>query len=339
MKKILILALAFSMVSSLAAQEQWSLVSKRTAHWCSNCGGWGWTAFKDLVDGLQDENAIVVALHTSSSDLTNDASIDLLANLGGSGQPKFYLNTDDYTNDMGNIIGDVQLANSLGGVITAEMDVTEEMDGTLTVDAFVEAFESLNGEYRLGLYLIQDHVIASQSGQGANADHRNLLTASFFENSLGELIGEGSMVAGDVFQFNANIPLPTNYEKENTKVAAMIWRPLNNGQYFFINGNLTDEITVATTSTNDLDDVFSNLTIFQKANNTIEVRFDALSTLDNIQLNVLNQQGLNIKSISTSAIEGYNQYQLELDQLNNGIYILNIQSHNESISKQFVVIK
>jgi len=346
MKKILILVLTLSMVSTLGAQDQWSLVTKRTAAWCGNCGSWGWNAFEGLVEGLEDENAIVVAMHTENSDLTNDVSKDLLANIGGNGQPRIYLNMDNYnflssnyTEKVASTISDLQLLNSFGGVIDVDLTVVEELNGTLTVDANVEAFDALTGEYRLGLYVIQDHVIANQASQGANADHRNLLTASFYENSFGELIGTGTMNSGDIISFNTNMPLPAGYDKENTKIAAMIWRPLASGQYIFINGNWTNEITLATTSTKDLSDQFSNLNVFQKAQSAIEIRFDALESMNDLNLALVNQQGAKIHSIKRNAVEGFNQYQMDVDQLSSGIYVLSIQHENERISKQFVVIK
>lgn len=346
MKKILVLVLTLSMVSTLGAQEQWSLVTKRTAEWCGNCGSWGWNAFKGLVEGLENENAMVIAMHTSSSDLTNDVSKDLLANIGGNGQPLFFLNMDNYNFSSSNFndkvnstIGDVQLLNSFGGVISVDLAVTEELNGTLTVDANVEAFDALTGEYRLGLYIVQDHVIASQASQGANADHRNLLTGSFYDNSLGELIGTGTMNLGDKFEFTANTPLPSGYDKDNTRIAAMIWRPLASGQYIFINGKWTNEITVATTSTNDLSEQFANLRVFQNGNNAVEIRFDAVSSMEELTIDLLDQQGSRVQTIRKNAVQGFNQYQMDANQLSSGIYVLSIQHQSERLSKQFVIVK
>ncbi len=346
MKKILTLALVLLFVNLAQSQEQWTLVTKRTAEWCGNCGTWGWSTFKTLVEDLEDENAIVVAMHTSSSDLTTQTSIDLLANIGGNGQPRFYVNMDDYGVSSGNtsakideIKGDVSFLNSLPPVISVEVNGLENVDSRLYADATVEVSEELNGEYRLGIYVIQDHVIASQSGQGSNADHRNLLTESFFENALGEVIGDGVLLeAGSTHTFEADIPIPSNFDFTTDKLAAIIWRQLENGQYIFINGGMDREFEIVS-NTNEIEKSLTEFNVFQNQQSQIEVSLNAQKDLGEVQINLLDLQGKLIQSTAQSIQKGSSKVFFETNDINAGIYVVSISNASNHQAKQISIVK
>jgi len=53
-RSLLLVASALLLSLNLSAQpvqeKQMSIVVKKTATWCSNCGSWGWQWFKDVID-------------------------------------------------------------------------------------------------------------------------------------------------------------------------------------------------------------------------------------------------------------------------------------------------
>ena len=62
----LLIACLFAMqaIAQQVAQVQRSIVTKRTADWCPNCGTYGWTYFKDAIEQNGDK-AVFIAAHYS----------------------------------------------------------------------------------------------------------------------------------------------------------------------------------------------------------------------------------------------------------------------------------
>ena len=91
---ILLIFSVFSIV--LQAQEitvpqtQRPLITKRTASWCPNCGGWGWTFFRNVMDD-NNGKAVFFANHYDGIH-TSPTTLALATNFGGVSQPLFFLN-------------------------------------------------------------------------------------------------------------------------------------------------------------------------------------------------------------------------------------------------------
>lgn len=184
-------------------QTRHPLITKRTATWCPKCGGYGWTLFRDLLADNQSE-ALIMAAHFGSSALTNDVSNELTTALGGFGQPIFFLNTENLGVTSGNIAAVRQDAaaavddfNEIPPVAQTGL-VAEATADSLIVRTKTGFFESIEGaSVNLSVYLIEPNVVANQSGQGAMAEHKNVLRHTMTGTAFGETIAEGGAAAGD----------------------------------------------------------------------------------------------------------------------------------------------
>jgi len=97
----LLIVLSISIVGYGQSFKNTPLISKRTADWCPNCGNWGWSFKKAMLEEISTEEATILALHHSGG-LANPTSIAITEAVGGSGQPRFYLNNQDMGASSGN---------------------------------------------------------------------------------------------------------------------------------------------------------------------------------------------------------------------------------------------
>ena len=205
MTKIYLLCFSISLLLStaLAAQDidvpqtHHPLITKRTASWCPKCGGYGWELFRNLLNDNSKE-ALVLAAHYGGSAYENAVSTDLVAELGGFGQPLFFLNTTDLGVTSSNIDqvrqdvqGQVDQINAeLPTAQTGLLAYPDAMAEELVIRTKTRFFEETAQEVHLAVYLMQPSFIGTQSGQGSDAEHKNLLRMAVGGNTFGESLGD-----------------------------------------------------------------------------------------------------------------------------------------------------
>ncbi len=243
----LLLAVLFLVkgIAQQVEQQQRSLVTKRTAAWCVNCGTWGWSFFKNALEDNGDK-AIFLAAHYDGT-LKVQAATDITNNFGGVSQPRFYLGEIDQSVSSGNANAKL---TALKEQIDANFDQTPVAnsgfqpifaDGEIKVDAKVKFFQAAQGEYHLGIYLVEDNVTANQTGIGANAVHQKLLRASFTTNSFGQLVSNTDVTAGQEFNLNYSLSLDEIVGHEY-EVIGIIWKK-EGTKYIPVNVWGTNEIS------------------------------------------------------------------------------------------------
>ncbi len=244
----------FGVHAQTVSKKQWTMISKTSADWCSNCGSWGWNMHKQLLDKLENKQTILWALHTSGN-LANNTSSALASNLGAVGHPRFFESLEDMNVNSSNIATKLleaeaivelnQLIDPFAGI---GIEATIKQNGTsreLQVKAKTEFFLPVNqGDYYLGLYLVHDQLIAPQTGQGNNAVHRYVLRKSLFANHFGEPLAKGPIALGKTFETQATM---IDVPEGNLKVVGVIWNRRSDGKYLFFNANLiTPELSSST---------------------------------------------------------------------------------------------
>jgi len=68
---VMLVGVGFAQVST----DQNTVITKVSADWCPNCGGWAWPVFEDMRSAMADKNAIFVLAHRDGG-LKNDVSFD-----------------------------------------------------------------------------------------------------------------------------------------------------------------------------------------------------------------------------------------------------------------------
>lgn len=345
MKNLMILGIAVLMsFNTMNAQEiskkQWTLFSKTTADWCTNCGSWGWNMTKQLIEKVGNKETIIWALHRSGG-LTNPTATAIAGNLGASGQPQFYEGLEDMGVNSSNIAQRIteaelivdlnQFSEPFAGV---GANVTLSESGVLTVNAKVEFLSNLSqGDYYLGLYFVEDNAVAFQASQGQNAVHRYLLRRSLLDNAFGTQLISGAVNEGQTFEVNTVVPGITA-KRENVKVAAIIWNRRADGKYLFFNANLLDAAQVSSIENIEDNIQFNVLETETTLNATISlanVEKNNTVTLYDLQGKIIDQAVFqNTKDI---------EYQFSnKSSLQTGMYLLTLETEgNKKVTKKVFV--
>lgn len=328
---VLLLVLAIASQTALAQQVEYtqrSLITKRTATWCPNCGSWGWTFFHDLISDNHDK-ALFFAAHYSGA-LETGVAADLTNNFGGSYQPEFFFDhikqpvtpfsMAQYRDYFKHLTDSAYVATP-----TANSTFTANYyDGAIHVDATIEFFKEAEGDFFFGVYLVEDHVMAYQQGQGNNADHRYVLQASFTPDSFGELLTSGTITAGSTFQkkYALSIGDPTGYDYH---VYGIIWKKAGS-KYELVNVWGTDDVEIGSPST-ELKQLalFRPLPNVGKGHGFVELSLEA--PLAEATIDVLDSQGRPLQVLHRGALSaGEHRLAFDLGQLPAGTYLIRLRS-------------
>lgn len=252
---LVLLGLSLSAQTAIEVPNvQRPLITKRTADWCPLCGGWGWTFYKALIE-QNDADAVILSAHFSGG-LMSSTAASLTANLGGGYQPVFYFNQNDLgvtsTNYQGMLTATrtrVELALKDAPVAQTGIRATYGGD-SLRIATLTRFFKPADGDYFLGVYLVEKSVIAPQSQQGPQADHRYLLRTALTPEWQGRALASGAIAAGKEVSHNFSFPLGS-YRPENLQIATVIWRK-NGSKFEVVNANEANEVSRATTAVADL---------------------------------------------------------------------------------------
>jgi hypothetical protein len=342
MKNILFLVvLLFSAVGQNIAQEvsnkNWTLLHERTADWCPFCGTWGWDMKTRIFDKFKDQNVIFMAVHHSGG-LANSTATEFGSNFTGQGQPIFYEDGVDInvtSNSISQKLDETQWVvdfknsqETIAGVgINANLS---EVNKTLQVDAKVEFFSAVpDGDYYLGLYLVEDllHAQASRSGQQL---HKQVLRRSLLNNTFGSPLKKGAVTKGSIFNVSATVEGITS-SRENYKVIGIIWNKTPS-KYLFFNANMVNVGIPA--SSEELK--FSEINAFQSERGSIVVDLtglqqlnDGLITLTDVTgKTLLSQEFKNNITSRTIYLEG---------NFNKGIHIITVIQGKDKISKKILL--
>ena len=334
MKKHLSILLCVFILQTGFGQEQWSMFSKVTASWCSNCGSWGWTMFEDGLEAMESRNVLSWTLHYSG-DLRNPTAEAIADNFNANGQPIFFVNNDNMFVNSGNInqkISELEETVDLLNAFApfASVEVTAAYDGyKIYGDAQVEYMDDSPGNYYLNHYLIKDHIISPQTNQGNMADHRFVLTDHFGDEVFGELIASPQADAGFVFDASFEKEIETEIADEDVAdyyVATVLWNQISNGSYRVFNLGVTQ---VQNLPSNVVDESILenfNMTLNNRTLNVVP------STNENFTVEVLSMDGKLIKKQTANQT-----ISLNLDQMNGSIFIARITSDNKQASQRFFV--
>jgi hypothetical protein len=325
-------------------QTQRVVIVKKTADWCPNCGQWGWTLFNQLVTD-QAERATVFAAHYSGG-LSNAVATAIAANLPGASQPRFYVNQSDMNANSGNGTTvrnqvNVQVDNAGQQSPVAQTGILATYEGNrLFIRTRTRLFQNwTDGELFLGVYLIERSFTGNQSGQGANAQHKQLLRSVVRGEWYGVPILSGSSTDGLLPEMADTVTLG-NLSPQNLEIATILWRRNGNG-FAVVNTNSTRNITELVSATND-PAVFPGIA-FVVAPNRLESNSVARITLAEAQplvnISVFNIGGQHLTTIYDSAL-GSGSFEFPLEHLlglPSGVYIVKLRVEDQQHIQRVVV--
>lgn len=224
------------------------MVFKVTGENCPPCGGWGWTAFTDLVDRYEGGKAFSFGNYGSGFSNGHFRSQEAFPTMQAlqdrfarnSSKPNFVVNGRNWITSS----ADAQTAADAFVATTAPvgMVMNARLEGNkLIIDAEAEAFESVTGSYVMGAYLIEDKAMGPQSGSiGVNGDveHHNVMRGSLSDNAWGELISEDGLTAGNKYEHTFTMDIPSGYNSDNFSYGLIVWKKISTA-YVFVNAYST----------------------------------------------------------------------------------------------------
>jgi len=332
-----ILGISLSSSGQEVSNKNWTLIHERTADWCPYCGTWGWDMKTQIFDRFADDNVIFMAVHHSGG-LNNIAATEFGNNYSGVGQPIFYVDGFDINASSNNIsqkLAETQLeldfkasVPAIAGVgINASLSHT---DNTLKVDAKVEFLGDVEGgNYYFGLYLLED-VTHSQASRNGPQLHKQVLRKSLLSSTYGNALQEGAIAKGTTFTISANVPGITE-DRENYKVAGIIWNKVNN-KYLFFNANMVNVGIPA--SSLEIED--SSIHVFQSESSSIIIDIKGNDQFDGGLITVTDVSG---KTIAVKQINnGQPDKRYSIDgSFSPGIHIVTLTNEKNRMSKKVLI--
>lgn len=346
MKHLLSIALFTLLFSSqLSAQEvpeiQTPLVTKIAATWCPPCGGWSWDLFEEIVQDNQEKATLIVAHH--SGDLVNDVAKDFSENLEAPYQPYIYFNNEDQGATSSNTstirtgiqekINDESLESPIAN---AGMNLSLDND-ELTVDTRTLFFQEVEGEFYLGVYIVENEVVNFQANQGPDAIHEKILRGAISTGSFGELLVNGNISSGTEFTHNFTGIINSNWNIDHLEIITIIWEKVND-RFQVVNSNISTnfETTSANqmTSLNDAS-IDINPTILQSSS-TVEIHVQ--NEMKNAQVSIIDSKGAVVSTLFNGRISsGTHKYILDKNVLNGqGTYYVVLQNNRKILSSPFI---
>ena len=319
--------------------DQWTIVTKTSATWCSNCGSWGWDLFNDLIEDNDNKNVIIWSSH-NSGDLDNDASVDINTGWGSFAQPQFFVNSDNFNVTSSNtqsarveINGYIDALLGFGALAGVGVDATYDGE-TLSVTGKAEFFTGLeDGDYHLAFYLLKDHVIANQASVGPNADHRYVLTDKITESSFGQQIVEGAVVSGATYTVEASKEI-ADIDLDNDEVIAILWNLRADGVYAFFNANRNMiSSTSAAVEIAGISDIST-----RQNDNEIILDITTQQNVGTVQTRLVNVSGQIIATQDISVINGSNQISYSTNNLPAGAYLVQITANGKVHSEKVIIL-
>lgn len=325
------------------------LVTKYTASWCPNCGSWGWTLFNNLIaDNAGD--ALLLAAHYSGN-YQNAAAVAWYENDDAFYQPVFYVNNENQGALSGNIAsvretvrGKVQQIN--GQAPAAQTGIRAQVSGdyALEVETKTRFFQNATGEYFLGVYLVEKSFVGYQSGQGNNAQHKQMLRLALSPGAFGALLANGSLSAGAEFEQSYTLSSAeiqaagiTNLDgllTGNIEIATVIWKKVG-GKYEAVNANSSVVSIVSSTAQPEEAARFElrpNVVSRQAA-----VLLELSQDIPDASLSLYSPHGALLRTLHQGRLRaGLNSFELHRENLPPGLYVLRLATAKAVITRPAV---
>ncbi len=348
-KRLLTICFAILMCTGLFAQEvpevQKTLLTKVTATWCPNCGSWGWDFFEHLIED-NTETAIFVGAH-HSGDLSSAPGSAFSENFNAPYQPYFYAGNVDLGVTNGNVAAkristkEIVDANALIPPVANtgfNADLTGEF---LSVDAKAKFFQEATGDFYLGVYVLENGVINNQASNSTTAVHPFVIRDALTDSEFGNSLMNGTITAGTEFTQNFAIQVDPNWNKNNLSVIGIIWNKVDD-KYQFVNVNSINEFESNATAVQTIDENLLSVSLYPTLVNKTSAQLDLnLKTNNlNISVQVFNQNGQLINSVFKGQLnEGPKSLEIDTDNLNAGIYYVNVRTEDGAVLTKKMIVQ
>ena len=323
--------------------EQISLVTKKTATWCPNCGAAAWTSFLDMIEDGDGKSLPIAAHFSSSSELFSTTAAAIVDNFEFvPGQPVFYFNRERLSGSGASTVTQmnerVQAASEQTPLVGLGIEAAFE-NGQLTFAYAMEFLEATSGTYQVGFYPIRKTVIARQSNQGNEAEHKQILDNELLGADFGIVVADGDIEAGTTtsnpYVVNNAAGYNTDVENGNLDLAIIVWNKVGDNEYEYVNAAFTNVIQGQLSNVETLSSSVTKITAMPTQAGTTLLEVDTKTALDKAQLNIFSIDGRLLAQPYTGKLStGKHQFSFEGKA---GIYVANLLVDGKQVTKKFIV--
>lgn len=332
--KFYLFSIAIIFCCQLTAQSysysQKTLVTKRTATWCPNCGTWGWD-FAKAIEELENENIVLMRAHYSG-DLKSDVAEEITKNFNAQYQPEFYLNEvrqsvgsstwSDKVSEFDEIVN--EKAKSEPNVIFELSSMFE--DGALDVLYKVRFIKEITGEFYVAGYVLEDGVINNQASLGAEAVHNKVIRVVLGGETFGALVSEDEMQLGASASFEHTYAIDgEDLSSKAYAVLLIVWKKVDG--VFVVENVHSAPIGASTSAKEEVEEL--SLNVIQK-NDKIFVSGDLVTDgFSTISISSLDGRLLSQKRMRSGS---NSSYYIDIPQsLEMNTYVITVRSNENGI--------
>ena len=230
-----------------------SLVNKVTSTSCTFCGTWGWQVFEDLIESYSDE-AVMMGTYinrgTPYDELYERVSVSMRnAITEQRSTPTFVVNGNliEGFSNIDEIYDKYENFHNehLNAPVKVSSAINADINGnSIAIEAKTRFFQDLEGEYKLGIYVLEHEVpevqaYITQAGEGAldpERLHKYVLRAEAGDDELGRELINGSVAEGETFVENIDLEVDSDWNIDNLHFAAIIWE-VNGNDHSVVNAS------------------------------------------------------------------------------------------------------
>ena len=223
-----------------------------TSTGCPGCGSWGKPSFNSIISDFEDD-IVPMAIHIKYGDkMITPVSEAIGSNRTGQFYtPQLWVNNSNGMQLSAGRINSTGSVDRIKGLIETfktetpdiQVGVTESInDKELSVRVKTKANEDLDGEYFLGVYVMENGLSYNQSSSPANPTIHDHVIRTSNNGGFGNTLSSESLVANSEFDDVLTFNLEDDWNKENVYVTAIIWKK-NGSIYTVVNAdnNFTKE--------------------------------------------------------------------------------------------------
>lgn len=326
-------------------QKQRSLIMKRTADWCVNCGTWGWDYFKDLIDETSDNTSILAAHH--SGFLQTNVSFELTNSLDGFGQPNFYFGKDliavggtswmSVKEEIKQAIDDLYDNGSPDAAIGLRLSI--DSGNEMLLESKTVFYEDMNHDIYVSFYVVRNNIIAYQDGIGEDAVHQKVLRLELSHQPYGSLLVEGPIEAGQEIDYEVPFRLGDNFDLSNMELIAVLWEK-DGDNYNYVNTNKTSNIEGLPTSTDQLLSKDAYSITPNISTDFVNIQMNPAQPVSDAMVDLLNINGQLIHQLYKGALSSTQHVELQRSALNlsAGTYIVRINLDGKATTEKVIFV-
>lgn len=217
-----------------------------TSTGCPGCGSWGAPTFENIAEN-QKRNIVPIAVHIKYGDpmITNESN-DLADNrIGQRFTPQLFVNgSNGVVLTGGRIDGAGSLTKIDSELSTIRNSNTEISVGissvvnekVISLRYALKAYEDLEGEYSISVYVMEDHLFYKQSSGAANPFEHNYVIRASQGGAFGMVLDSETLTKNSETEETFDIAIADNWNRDNLHATVVVWKKVGNN-YEVVNAN------------------------------------------------------------------------------------------------------